>query len=61
MFQIDSNNVMLYMKGTPSEPKCGFSAQVVRILHSQGGTAFNMTHVGALDVQLLFENRGRCD
>lgn len=27
---------MLYMKGTPSEPQCGFSAQVVRILHTQG-------------------------
>lgn len=34
--QIESNNVMLYMKGTPSEPQCGFSAQVVRILHTQG-------------------------
>lgn len=35
---------MLYMKGTPSEPQCGFSAQVVRILHTQGGIALNMTH-----------------
>jgi hypothetical protein len=28
--------IMLYMKGTPSAPQCGFSMQVVRILHSQG-------------------------
>ncbi|KAI9993769.1 hypothetical protein PInf_016289 [Phytophthora infestans] len=28
--------VMLYMKGTPSAPQCGFSMQVVRILHAQG-------------------------
>lgn len=28
--------VMLYMKGTPSAPQCGFSMQVVRILHAEG-------------------------
>lgn len=28
--------VMLYMKGTPQAPQCGFSMQVVRILHAQG-------------------------
>uniref|UniRef100_M4BCY9 Glutaredoxin domain-containing protein n=1 Tax=Hyaloperonospora arabidopsidis (strain Emoy2) TaxID=559515 RepID=M4BCY9_HYAAE len=28
--------VMLYMKGTPSAPQCGFSMQVVRLLHAQG-------------------------
>ncbi|CAI5742406.1 unnamed protein product [Peronospora destructor] len=28
--------VMLYMKGTPASPQCGFSMQVVRILHAQG-------------------------
>ncbi|KAG1687959.1 hypothetical protein DVH05_002932 [Phytophthora capsici] len=28
--------IMLYMKGTPSAPQCGFSMQVVRILHAQG-------------------------
>ncbi|OQM34398.1 Grx4 family monothiol glutaredoxin [bacterium endosymbiont of Pedicinus badii] len=30
--QISNNKVILYMKGTPEEPKCGFSAQVVKIL-----------------------------
>ena len=27
---------MLYMKGTPAAPQCGFSQQVVRILHATG-------------------------
>lgn len=27
---------MLYMKGTPAQPQCGFSKQVVSILHAQG-------------------------
>ena len=29
---IKNNKVMLYMKGTPAEPQCGFSAQVVSVL-----------------------------
>ncbi|CAM9199482.1 unnamed protein product, partial [Chrysoparadoxa australica] len=34
--QITDNKLMLYMKGTPSQPQCGFSMQVVRILQAQG-------------------------
>ena len=34
--QIDSNNVILYMKGSKEQPMCGFSAQVVNILNSYG-------------------------
>ncbi|MCH9757623.1 MAG: Grx4 family monothiol glutaredoxin [Proteobacteria bacterium] len=30
--QIDSNEVVLYMKGTPKFPQCGFSSLVVDIL-----------------------------
>ena len=30
--QISHNPVLLYMKGTPDFPMCGFSSQVVRIL-----------------------------
>lgn len=30
---IKNNKVMLYMKGTPQEPQCGFSAQVVSVLN----------------------------
>ena len=32
--EITNNPVMLYMKGSPSHPQCGFSAKVVRILQS---------------------------
>lgn len=34
--QIKSNRVMLYMKGTKTEPMCGFSSQVVQILNHLG-------------------------
>jgi len=30
--QIKENDVLIYMKGTPYEPKCGFSARTVQIL-----------------------------
>lgn len=30
---IAQNNVMLFMKGTPAIPQCGFSARVVKILN----------------------------
>jgi monothiol glutaredoxin len=30
--EIEQNPVMLYMKGTPMFPQCGFSARVVQIL-----------------------------
>jgi monothiol glutaredoxin len=29
---IDENRVMLFMKGTPDQPRCGFSARVPRRL-----------------------------
>lgn len=34
--QVESEDVMLYMKGTPNQPQCGFSLQAVRILNSVG-------------------------
>jgi len=30
--QIESNSLLLYMKGTPQFPQCGYSGQVVHIL-----------------------------
>lgn len=35
---IQSTDVVLYMKGTPEAPECGFSAQVVRVLKAFGLT-----------------------
>ena len=33
---IGENRVMLFMKGTPDQPRCGFSAQTVRCLDEVG-------------------------
>jgi monothiol glutaredoxin len=30
--QISENEIVLYMKGDPEQPECGFSAQVVKII-----------------------------
>ncbi len=41
---ISENRVMLFMKGTPDAPMCGFSAQTVRCLEQSGA------RYGALDI-----------
>lgn len=33
---IKNNKVMLYMKGTPEAPQCGFSAQVISFIKEYG-------------------------
>lgn len=33
---VKENQVLLFMKGVPSAPQCGFSQQVVRVLHAVG-------------------------
>lgn len=33
---VDSNDVVLFMKGTPMFPQCGFSAAVVQVLSHMG-------------------------
>ena len=32
--QLENNSVILYMKGTPDFPQCGFSGQTVQILNA---------------------------
>ena len=34
--QVTQNRVVLYMKGTPDFPQCGFSANAIQILHACG-------------------------
>ena len=34
--QIESNAILLYMKGSPNQPQCGFSAQTVQALMACG-------------------------
>ena len=42
--EIKSNDVVLFMKGTPDFPMCGFSAAVVQILNNMG-VKFNSINV----------------
>ena len=34
--QLNSNDILLYMKGTPDFPQCGFSSQAVAALNAIG-------------------------
>ena len=34
--QIESNDIILYMKGSPNQPQCGFSARTVQALMACG-------------------------
>jgi monothiol glutaredoxin len=34
--QIESNDILLYMKGSPNQPQCGFSARTVQALMACG-------------------------
>jgi monothiol glutaredoxin len=43
--QVTSNSVMLYMKGTPQAPMCGFSARAVQILNACGVKDFASVNV----------------
>ncbi len=45
--QIADNPILLYMKGTPDFPQCGFSGQAVQILRACGIDEF--THVNILE------------
>lgn len=42
--QINTNPIMLYMKGTPQFPQCGFSGHAVQLLQACGA------EFGAVDV-----------
>ena len=42
--QIESNRVLLYMKGTPDFPQCGFSGRAVQVLE-QCGAEFSYVNI----------------
>ena len=46
--QIKENKILLYMKGSPYEPKCGFSAKTVQALIDCGA---EFSYVDILDNQ----------
>ena len=43
--QVNQHKVVLYMKGTPQFPQCGFSANVANILRACGVTDFFSVNV----------------
>jgi len=43
--QIDADPVVLYMKGTPDFPQCGFSSKAVKLLKKAGVTDFLAVNV----------------
>jgi monothiol glutaredoxin len=43
--QVTGNRVMLYMKGTPQAPQCGFSALAVQVLNACGVKEFGNVNV----------------
>ena len=43
--QVEANPVVLYMKGTPQMPQCGFSAMAVQVLQACGVSSFASVNV----------------
>ena len=43
--QVDSHPVVLFMKGTPQSPQCGFSALAVQVLNACGVEQFHTVNV----------------
>src|SRR5579883_541953 len=43
--QVQENNIVLYMKGTPQFPQCGFSSKAVSILKACGVDGFAAVNV----------------
>lgn len=48
--QLESDRIVLYMKGNPEAPMCGFSAQVVKLLGAVGAkyTSFDVLADGEI-------------
>jgi hypothetical protein len=50
---VKEHKVLLFMKGNPKKPQCGFSAQVVRVLHSHGELVFLLSLIISMSNQEL--------
>lgn len=51
--QIENNEILLYMKGTPQQPQCGFSARTVQALMACGE---RFAYINILDNPEIREN-----
>jgi monothiol glutaredoxin len=54
--QVESNAIVLYMKGTPQFPQCGFSARAAQALQAAGA---EFAYVNVLADPEVFENLPR--
>lgn len=54
--QVESNPIVLYMKGTPQMPQCGFSSRAAQALQSCG---VEFAYVNVLADPEVFENLPR--
>ncbi len=54
--QVESNSVVIYMKGTPQLPQCGFSSRTVEALMSLG---VEFAYVNVLTDPEIFQNLPR--
>lgn len=43
--KVKSNPVVIFMKGTPEEPQCGFSARACEVLKAAGAKALSAVNV----------------
>lgn len=50
--QVKSSSVMIYMKGTPQFPQCGFSARACQVLRAAG--VADLGHVNVLEDDALW-------
>jgi monothiol glutaredoxin len=50
--QIQENPIILYMKGTPDQPQCGFSAKAATAMKSTG---YDFAYVDVLSSPLIME------
>ncbi|MEW8364670.1 MAG: glutaredoxin domain-containing protein, partial [Candidatus Thiodiazotropha taylori] len=50
--QLSDHPVILYMKGTPEEPRCGFSAKAASVLKA---TQVGFAHVDVLSSPLIMQ------
>lgn len=50
--QLDQNPIIIYMKGTPEKPECGFSAKAVGVLKSTGAP---FAFVNVLQAPFIYE------
>ena len=43
--EVEGHPIVLFMKGTPQFPMCGFSSRTVQALHAAGATAMHTVNV----------------